>query len=547
MKHQVLRSPEDLDGLPAYAVACDDPALGKAPYIAAKNLFYPSAPEIAAVEYYLQHYVWGGLQQTEKEPYPYAIYGIPNWKVNRDSPYADRRGKAHLWRIYDYPHLILLYYTLYRIAGCYPGLTHYLDKDGYLERAFGTARAYFTVPYEIEHWSAYETGTYDELVIPDLIQALYANGRTAQGDWLKAAWEKKVVYFVTQHPYLFGSEYAFDTTGFESTQALARYAMEHLLPPYQQAPADLPPGDFRQEVRYDQAVAFLQQQMHLNIACRGCLEPAYYDLGSDYRAGGNVSYTLSYMSQMGGWAVLDYALYFASDPATYLRAGYASCLSSWALLNSGTPESNYGYWYPGPNNDGAASGGFEPRPWGRAWLGNKEMGRGPWWYSGEIDLGFGGALRAAATVVMEDPIFGLVAYAGTASPAGSPCFSMRRSTGSRSPWRTVRATGMRPASIFPVCLRATIRCGSISRGWRPSRVATRCSGVQVFGLTISRRWRRSQVATARVWRRGSWSALPGRTSPCSVSNTRKRSNREQGRQRQDKQKTLDDNCLRVIY
>jgi hypothetical protein len=95
-----------------------------------------------------------------------------------------------------------------------------------------------------------------------------------------------------------------------------------------------------------------------------------------------------------------------------MRLGYASYLSSWALLNSGTAESNYGYWYPGENNDGGASGGFEPRPWGRAWLGNKEMGRGPWWYSGEIDLGFGGALRTAATVIVDDPIFGLLSYGG---------------------------------------------------------------------------------------------------------------------------------------
>jgi hypothetical protein len=121
------------------------------------------------------------------------------------------------------------------------------------------------------------------------------------------------------------------------------------------------------------------------------------------------------MAQMGGWAVSDYALYFARDPIPYLRLGYASYLSSWALLNSGTPESNYGYWYPGKNNDGGAAGGFEPRPWGRAWLGNKEMGRGAWWYSGEIDLGFGGALRTASTIVVDDPVFGLFAYGGDSS------------------------------------------------------------------------------------------------------------------------------------
>jgi hypothetical protein len=40
------------------------------------------------------------------------------------------------------------------------------------------------------------------------------------------------------------------------------------------------------------------------------------------------------------------------------------------------------------------------------------MGRGSWWYSGEIDLGYNGALRSAATVVVDDPIFGPFGYGG---------------------------------------------------------------------------------------------------------------------------------------
>ena len=419
MKHQILRSPDDLDGLQSYAVACDDPALGKAPYIAAKNVFFPSQPEIDAVEYYIKNYVWGGLQQTEKEPYPYAIYGIPNWKVNRDSPKDDPSGKKHIWRIYDYPHVVLLYYSMYQVAKFYPSMTKYLDADAYLERAFGTARAFFTVPMEIVKWSAYDTGTYNEVVIPDLIQALDENGHKDQAAWLRAAWEKKVEHFINDHPYLFGSEYPFDSTGFESTHAFAKYAIGHVLQPGQTTPASAPADDFRRVVKYDDASEFLNEQMKLNLACRGWLETAYFDLGSDYRASGNASYTLSYMAQMGGWGVFDYALYDAQDPITYMRLGFASYLSSWALLNSGTPESNYGAFYPGKDNDGGASGGFEPRPWGRAWLGNKEMGRGAWWYDGEIDLGFSGALRTAATVVVDDPIFGLFAYGGDLQKKGN--------------------------------------------------------------------------------------------------------------------------------
>jgi hypothetical protein len=44
--------------------------------------------------------------------------------------------------------------------------------------------------------------------------------------------------------------------------------------------------------------------------------------------------------------------------------------------------------------------------------------RGPWHYDGEIDLGYGGALRMAATVVTNDPVFGWFAYGATMKDSG---------------------------------------------------------------------------------------------------------------------------------
>ena len=404
-RNKVLRSPDDTDGLNAYIVACDDPGLCKAPFVASKNVFYPDQREIEAIDYHIHHYVWGGLQCTEKEPYPYAIYGIPNWKINRDSKNPGRNGRLHLWRIYDYPHIILLYYRMYQVARLYPQIKTELTADQYLERAFGTARAFFTVPMAIERWSAYETGNYNELIIAELIDALQENGKPQQAEELRRHWEKKVAYFVNRDPYLFGSEYSFDSTGFESTHALARWALERMTEPVR------PPADAGVLVTREAALRFMDKQIRANIADRGWLEPAYYYLGSDYRAGMGGSYTLSYMSQMGGWSVLDYALYYAKEPAEYLRLGYASYLSSWALVNSGTHESNYGYWYPGKENDGAAGGGFEPRAWATSWL-RKSHPRGSWSYGCEIDLGYCGALRTAATIVVDDPIFGRIAYGG---------------------------------------------------------------------------------------------------------------------------------------
>jgi len=400
----VLLSPEHLDrieGWREYMASCDDPGLGKAPFVALKNIEYPAADEIAALDEYIEHFVWGGLQQTEAEPFPYGIYGIPNWKRNRESDDPGPKGRQHIWRIYDYPHITLLYFAMYRIAKLYPRISMRRTATEYLKRAAGTAKALFTIPMATKKWSAYATGLYNELVISELIPALEDEGLKRDADDVRAHWDCKTRTFICENPNLFGSEYPFDSTGFESMHALAIYALSESRRPG--STLNIPPETIR---------AFIEKEIAGNICCRGWLEAAYYLLGSDFRGCGSSAYLLSYMAQMGGWALLDYALYHAADPFPYLRLGYASFLSSWALMNSGTAESNYGYWFPGARNDGGAGGGFEPAAYGRTWL-DQPHGRGSWYYGCEIDLGFSGGLRCARTVLADDPIFGLFCFGGS--------------------------------------------------------------------------------------------------------------------------------------
>ncbi|HEX7051769.1 MAG TPA: DUF5695 domain-containing protein, partial [Longimicrobiales bacterium] len=396
MESRVMLGPDNYDrirGWRIYEVTCDDPGLSKPAFLAAKNAEYPVQAEVTALDDYIEHFVWGGLQRTTEETFAYGIYGIPDWKTDRESDDPGRDGRLHLWRIYDYPHIVLMYFSMYRVAKENPQIRTALPAVEYLKRAYGTALALFTIPWEIERWSAYGTGLYNERVIVALIDALDAAGMPDRAQRLRLHWERKVRSFVNGDQDLFRSEYAFDSTGFESTHALARYALAH--PESLRTRRD---DDEREEAPprdpVDDARRFMERQMAANLFCRGTIEPAYYYLGSDYRGGAGDRYTLTYMSQLGGWAVLDYGLHYAADAAPYLRLGYASYLSAWALMNTGTPESNYGYWYPGAENDGGAGGGFEPAPYGRTWL-EQPHHRGSWYYSCEIDLGYCGALRAA--------------------------------------------------------------------------------------------------------------------------------------------------------
>lgn len=430
--NKILRSPIDRDGLPAWLTdASDDAGNARPAYVASKNLFFPVQAEIDSVELYIKHYLFngnrwdqgtGGMQMTEKEPYPYGIYGtFDNWYQHRTidpTPPANfrpqtsslpldvgwtRLHREHLWRIYDYPHIMLMYFRMYQIGKMYPTMVHYANAEQYLMLAYNTSVAYWTVPMQTNKphgWSANSVPTMNEAFLPELISALKREGKTQEAAKLHELWNGKVGHYVNAktRPNLFGSEFAFDSTGFESTGAMAHYAMDHASGPGQQ-------GHYTAE----QAKEFLEFQLRLNLGDRGWLENTYYQLGSDYRR--KLTYLLSYMSQMGGWSVLDYGLYFAKDPADYLRLGYASSLSSWALVNSGTPESNYGFWWPGKENDGAAGGGFNPEPMGTGWI-RKAVPRGAWYYSAEQDVGYCGALRTHATIVTKDPVFGEYAYGG---------------------------------------------------------------------------------------------------------------------------------------
>jgi hypothetical protein len=419
MTNSVLRGPDNTDGnngWNSYRVASDDPVLGIAAFLASVNAIYPDDHQIWALEYHIKNHVWGGLQRTDKESYPYGIMGVPNYKVARDTTLRlqieDRRriNITKIWRSYDYPHVFMMYYHMYQIAERYPDKVKYLDADGYLERMWQTARAFFQWPYEVyPTYEIYKWGNYNEMLIPEIINLLEEKGRQKEADWLRAEWEKKAKYFIYDDPWPYASEFPTDRTHTESTYALAKYGATHDMKPDVNLWYDknLKKWYSHPTVTREAALEFMERQHLSNLAIRGWLEPAYYSLGSALRD----AERLCYMARMGGWSVLDYGILFADNPHDWLQLGYASYLSSFALMNTGTPETNYGFWYPGKANDGALGQAFTPFKQSNTWVGYVEE-RGPWRYDGEQNLGMGAVTRMAATILTEDPLFGWISYGG---------------------------------------------------------------------------------------------------------------------------------------
>jgi hypothetical protein len=400
MNDQVLITPDNHDTLDSsfqvYEIASDDAGESRPAYLAAKESVFPAQSEVTALDNYIQYFVWGGLQRATNETYAYGIYGVPDWHTLRTN------NNLSLGRGYDYPHIFEMYYGMYLVAKYHPEVTTLLTAQNYLQRAWGTAMALWT----FGGGQATHVGLMNELVIPDIIDALQAEGMTNQAASLRSNWEQKVNYYVTGQADLFASEYAFDSTGFESQEAYAKYALQH-------AGSSLLMGSTNVGLFLQQAQQYAQTQITANVFDRGWLETAYYTYGSDYRGDMGDDYIVTYMAQMGGWGLLDYALNLATNATDYLRLGYTSYLNGWSTINSGTPASNYGFWYPGLANDGGCGGGFEPSPYNYTWLGGQPMHRGAWYYSAEENLGYCGAIRSAATILADDPIFGRFCYGGS--------------------------------------------------------------------------------------------------------------------------------------
>lgn len=395
-------NPDIYDETLTYFLASDDPILGKAPFLASKNAVFPDKKEIESLEYHLEHFVWGGLQRTaDEKPLPYGVYGTPNWYINRHQDLREtyseyKTDRLRTWRTYDYPHVFMLWWEMYKIASRYPDMCSYASADEYLERAYQTARAYWHYPTELlgEYYETFKWGAYNENVLPDIIDELSRRGRTAEADTLRKGWEKKTRYFVSEGRYPYRSEYATDRTAFESTFALADYGLRRGV----------------EGLQRDEVCDFMERQYLANLSCRGVLENQWYIMGGDFHRSSDWS-VMSYMARMGGWGVLGYGLRFADDPYDAIRLGYSSYLGQFGLINAGDEASDYGYWYPGVEKDGSMGQAFTPLKFGSAWIGTQEP-RGPWRYCGEGDLGMCAVTRMAETILADDPVFGWTLFGG---------------------------------------------------------------------------------------------------------------------------------------
>ena len=363
-KNEIRRSPEDRDSLSAWLTDANDDAGNARPaFIASKNVFLPEQKEIDSLELYIGKYLWGGMQMTDKEKYPYAIYGIPNWKANRASADEGRNGQAHVWRIYDYPHIVMLYFRMYQIAKFYPDEGEASSTRPATSSA-PIARRLPTGPCRTRSRNGRPTrsGTMNEAFIPELIDALEREGQGGVGAGRCAGTGK-------------GRSIASSTGRRTSTARSSRSTRPASSRP---APSRATPTRTRMRDRH----ARRGEEVHRLPAvaehggsrlARDHLLPA----GQRLSRLADLSPQLHVADGRLGDPRLRAAFRGRSDRLSAPRLRLVAQLVGAGEFRARRRAAT-AYWFPSANNDGAAGGGFMPEPLGRAWIG-KQMTRGAWY------------------------------------------------------------------------------------------------------------------------------------------------------------------------
>lgn len=386
------------------AGGADDLGLSPAEFLSEKNAESPDKTQVKALDYYIENFLLGYLQNERKSDAGVACTGDEcnerTWNIYHwyDGTDGDRPSGtwnsgnvgegAVTWRVMNAPHVWNTYYNMYRIAKAYPSLAKDMKftADEYLDMAYNTANAFYN--HDLDYKAAFldnssrEMGAMGEGTIPEIIASLKAAGKTDEAGVLTAHAKNKLGTYQSKD-YPFASEMSIDTTAFESTYTMAKMF-----------------GD----------TALQKKTTLASLSARGT-QPLWYYNGGDNRHMGESWWNLGYETQLGAWQQQSYlentdvaAAGFDADEL--MRSTYGAYMAGWSNINMGQISSdkrNIGaaaWQYQSEGGDTTASGSYRMIKVQNHW----------WMWSGEADLGFWGALRTASVNVVDDKILGEYAY-----------------------------------------------------------------------------------------------------------------------------------------
>ncbi|GGB28191.1 hypothetical protein GCM10011380_17240 [Sphingomonas metalli] len=340
----------------------------------AKQLDNPDPAEVARLERLIDETVLGRLQDDAgptagavrkslfyydpaKFPDAYRAFPADKWKSWTS---WDFKGAEDLGRAYNYPHVAIGHWVLYRIARNHPGLVTRHDWRFYLGWAYRTTVAMMR---DAPHYAQF--GLMEGDVFLDILRDLKREGMTEEATGMERLMRGRADHWRTLQ-YPFGSEMAWDSTGQPEVYAWMRYFGYR------------PQAEITREVilGYDPAIP----SWGYNGNAR-----RYWDFlyGGKYP---RIERQLHhYGSTLNAVPLFDA---FRRDPADMhlLRVAYGGLMGGITNID----------------RDGFSSAAFHSAPDMMRW--------DP--YSGDYGMGFYGHAIAAATYVVKDAELGWLAYGG---------------------------------------------------------------------------------------------------------------------------------------
>ncbi|KAH7308543.1 hypothetical protein B0I35DRAFT_413180 [Stachybotrys elegans] len=201
---------------------------GTGAYVAAmmKQVVLPNAEEIAKLEDFVDMVVWGGIQNPDfsvrKSVFFYEPAAAPDYPYNGSFNWGswtswNRQSAAYIDRAYNYIHVTVAYWSLYRVSRAYDGVVTHHPWGWYLDQAYETAMRC----QRNDVWYR-DVGLMGETVWGELLLDLQREGREEQAANLEAAMEGRARLWHSQEiPY--GSEMAWDSTGQEGVYYWTRH------------------------------------------------------------------------------------------------------------------------------------------------------------------------------------------------------------------------------------------------------------------------------------------------------------------------------------
>lgn len=196
----------------------------------------PDPSQVRKFERFVNEVVWGRLQYSEgnlkygvrKSLFYYTTNEIPgftydpslNWRTW--TSWSEQEARS-VGRGYNYPHVVIAYWTLYRLARHHPGLVTSHPWSWFLDQAWHTAMFLTSRTPEGRPRVGYVNwGLMQGTVFLELLEDLKREGRTEQARALEEGMRARAERWARQ-AYPFGSEMAWDSTGQEEVYAWCRY------------------------------------------------------------------------------------------------------------------------------------------------------------------------------------------------------------------------------------------------------------------------------------------------------------------------------------